>query len=190
MIKNLHLLTVAALGAASLFHTAHKDESGSASKAKKDDEKKADENKGPSLAEDPSHPHAVQGGQKLEAEKRESDPKRAKRKLPEPQKSPGTLAIDRSSLRETEVFKASDIVFVREGPNGQLICYPKHEADARFAEISDTKKEWKGDRDVITHKLKGGDQVIIDGAKVTVIEKEGTTDTDGPDLNTHPVAIA
>jgi hypothetical protein len=181
MIKPSILIAVAACLAAPRFMSAHKDAyTGSSSSSSPSPE-------GRSLAEDPSDPNAVQGGQKKEAEQM-TEEKQEKISGPtvEPEQSPGTPAWDIESQRETELFESGDVVFVREGSSTHLTAYPKHEVATRYTGITSRTSGWEKDREVTVLELDNGDTVTKRGVEVIVAPaKGGAAKTDGPSLNAH-----
>lgn len=105
----------------------------------------------------------------------------------QPVPSPGVPAFDRSSLRLTELFQASDIVFFREGPNGTLNPLPSHEAETRFAALAgEPQSEFKDSKTVTTFELEGGDKVTISGTDVIITPADGPAEITDPSLNLKP----
>lgn len=132
-------------------------------------------------------PNMVIGGPKLAAEQVDPEDKEQVAPSPKAVVSSGTPAYDRSSQRETEIFDASDVVFVREGANGGLAPYPRHEAETRFVEITKRTSNFRtrDGKTLTVLELAGGDKVSIDGTTVIVTPAEGPAQIESPDLNAH-----
>ena len=127
-----------------------------------------------------------------ESPKADAHPTSEDKSGPKPEKSNGKAVFDIESHKITELFDASDVVFVRENGAMELYPIPGHEAKTRFVEIDgkvESEFRTSSGSEVKFFKLKDGKTVTQEGHKTTIVGKDGRPNTAGPTLHIHDTAV-